>query len=195
MSAPASGAAERDPGEARWMARVGAGDRQALGDLYDRFSGPLYGTALRILREPAEAQDVVHDTFVTVWEKAATYEASRGSPFSWLMTLLRNRAVDRLRMAQRRANLLANAAADADALATGPGASGREAAAAKDDASAVRGAGAALPAEQQRALELAFFGGLTQEEIAERLGEPLGTVKARIRRGLLKLRESLMTQS
>ncbi|MSU48154.1 MAG: sigma-70 family RNA polymerase sigma factor [Opitutus sp.] len=174
------------------MRQVAKGDRTAFARLYDRFSGPLHGAALRILRDPAEAQDVVHDAFVAIWEKAATFEASRGSAFSWTVTLVRNRAIDRVRMRNRRAELLAESAPGdlgygEEAAAPTSG----EIAALGDDARAVRAAVATLPPEQKRALELAFFGGFTQEEIARKLSEPLGTVKARIRRGLLKLRDSL----
>jgi RNA polymerase sigma-70 factor (ECF subfamily) len=199
MTAPASPPLppdERERIDAQLVARIARGDRQAFASLYDRFSGPLYGTALRILRDPVEAQDVVHDVFVTLWEKSATFELARGSAFSWAVTLLRNRAIDRVRMRRRRAELLA-ASAPGD-LGYGDGsadAPGDEAAAVHDDARAIRAAVSALPLEQQRAVELAFFGGLTQEEIARRLSEPLGTVKARIRRGLLKLRDSLAARS
>jgi RNA polymerase sigma-70 factor (ECF subfamily) len=194
MSALASSPSpdNRDIVDAQLIRRVAAGDRAAFGELYDRFSGPLYGTALRIVREPAEAQDVVHDAFVAIWEKASTYEAQRGSVFSWVLTFVRNRAIDRVRMFRRRTELLAGSApGDVEHLMTGPSPTGSETAAAGDDAQAVRAAVAALPMDQQRAVGLAFFGGLTQEQIAAKLGEPLGTVKARIRRGLLKLRETL----
>ena len=181
---------QRERVDAGLVARIAQGDQQALAELYDRFSGPLYGTALRVLRDPAEAQDVVHDTFVTLWEKAGTFEVNRGSAFAWAVTLVRNRAIDRVRMRRRRAELLAQSVpADlgyADAPAS---ASGDESAALDDEARAIRAAVATLPLEQKRALELAFFSGLTQEEIARKLSEPLGTVKARIRRGLIKLRD------
>lgn len=187
---PTPPADDRDALDARLLERIARGDKQAFAELYDRFSGPLYSTAVRIVRDASEAQDIVHDAFVSVWEKAAVFDFSRGSAFSWTVTLVRNRAIDRVRMRRRRADLLAGSVpadlgyhethstpADASALLG-------------DDARAVRAAVAALPLEQQRALELAFFGGLTQEQIAEKLAEPLGTVKARIRRGLLKLRDS-----
>lgn len=183
---------ERDAIDARLMQQVAHGDKQAFAELYDRFSGPLFGTALRVVRDPDEAQDIVHDAFVAVWEKAGTFERSRGTAFSWFVTLVRNRAIDRVRMRRRRAELLSHAApsdlgyADHQAAPTAD-----TVATSADDARIVRAAVAALPAEQQHALELAFFGGLTQEQIAGQLKEPLGTVKARIRRGLLKLRESL----
>ena len=183
---------DREAVDADLLQRIAQGDRDAFARLYDRFSGPLYGTALRIVREPAEAQDVVHDAFITLWEKAATFETTRGSAFSWAITLVRNRAIDRVRMRRRRAELLADSAPDDLGLAAMAGSeSGADAAVSGDEARAVRAAVATLPAEQQKALELAFFGGLTQEEIARKLSEPLGTVKARIRRGLIKLRDAL----
>jgi RNA polymerase sigma-70 factor, ECF subfamily len=181
---------QRERVDAQLVERIAQGDQQALADLYDRFSGPLYGTALRILRDPAEAQDIVHDAFVTLWEKASTFETNRGSAFAWAVTLVRNRAIDRVRMRRRRAELLAQSVpADLGYTETSASASGGETAAQDDEARAIRSAVASLPLEQKRALELAFFSGLTQEEIARKLSEPLGTVKARIRRGLLKLRD------
>lgn len=186
---------ERQQIDARLVQRMAAGERDALGDLYDRFSGPLLGAAQQILRDQAEAQDVVHDAFVTMWEKAATFDLARGNAFAWAVTLVRNRAIDRVRMRRRRAELLGEAApADLGYLESGGEPSGSETAALGEEARAVRAAVATLPLEQQRAVELAFFGGLTQEEIARRLSAPLGTVKARIRRGLLKLRDSLATR-
>jgi len=189
---PAAATDSREAIDTRLLQQVARGDREAFAQLYDRFSGPLYGTALRIVREPAEAQDIVHDAFITVWEKASSFDASRGTPFSWAVTLVRNRAIDRVRMRRRRAELLAESAASDLGLDESPSAlSGAEAATSGDEARAVRAAVASLPPEQQRALELAFFGGLTQEEIARKLREPLGTIKARIRRGLIKLRDSV----
>lgn len=183
---------ERQRVDALLMRRIAQGDKEAFASLYDRFSGPLYGAALRIVRDPTEAQDIVHDAFVTLWEKASTFETDRGSAFSWVITLVRNRAIDRVRMRRRRAELLADSVPSDLGYGEASGApSVEDAAAMGDDAQAVRAAVATLPPEQQRALELAFFGGLTQEEIARKLSEPLGTVKARIRRGLLKLRDSL----
>lgn len=183
---------DRPQVDAQLLQRIARGDRQAFSELYDRFSGPLYGAALRILNDPTEAQDVVHDAFVTLWEKATTFDANRGNAFSWTVTLVRNRAIDRVRMRRRRAELLAaSALSDLGYADESSAASGSETAQLGDDARAVRAAVATLPVEQQRAVELAFFGGLTQEEIAKKLSEPLGTVKARIRRGLLKLRDTL----
>ncbi len=185
-------ATERDQIDALLLTRVADGNREAFAELYDRFSAPLYGAAMQILRDAAEAQDVVQDAFLTLWEKAATFESSRGSAFSWAVTLVRNRAIDRVRMRRRRSELLAESVPeDLGYMAGRLQAGGDESATLGDEARAVRAAVAALPPEQQRALELAFFGGLTQEEIARKLREPLGTVKARIRRGLMRLRDSL----
>ena len=183
---------ERQLADARLMGRVAQGDKTAFGELYDRFSRPLYATALRVVSDAAEAQDLVHDVFVTLWEKAATFESTRGTAFAWAVTLVRNRAIDRVRMRRRRADLLAaSAPADLGYEEHAPGSSADDRALLSDQAGAVRAAVAELPAEQKRALELAFFSGLTQQEIAAQLSEPLGTVKARIRRGLLKLRDTL----
>lgn len=183
---------ERQKEDAALVSRMATGDRSAFAALYDRFSRPLYATALRIVSDPTEAQDVIHDVFITLWEKASSFEAQRGSAFAWAVTLVRNRAIDRVRMRRRRAELLAESApADLGYDEAAAGTGGDDTAAQGDQAQAIRAAVATLPVEQKRALELAFFKGLTQQQIAEQLKEPLGTVKARIRRGLLKLRDSL----
>jgi RNA polymerase sigma-70 factor (ECF subfamily) len=191
-SGPTEQPDERHAVDALLLKRVALGDRAAFSELYDRFSKPLYSTAVRILTDTAEAQDVVHDAFVALWDKASTYEASRGTAFSWALTLTRNRAIDRLRSRRRRAELLENSAPSdlgLDENSSGPSAD--DSADTSDQAAAVRAAVDTLPPDQQSALKLAFFGGFTQEEIAARLSTPLGTIKARIRRGLLKLRERL----
>ena len=191
-SAESTAALERARLDAELMRRMGRSDREAFTQLYDRFSRPLYATALRILSNAAEAEDIVQDVFLALWEKASDFESSRGSAFAWAVTLTRNRAIDRIRMRKRRSELLAETTAeDAGTQPTNSGLDSADALASKEQAGAVRAAVAALPVEQQAAVELAFFGGLTQQEIAEKLREPLGTVKARIRRGLLRLRETL----
>lgn len=191
-SAARTGFDGREQADALLLQRVATGDREAFAQLYDRFSGPLYGTALHILRSKAEAEDVVHDAFITFWEKAPTYDTSRGSAFSWAVTLVRNRAIDRVRMRRRRSELLAESAPEDLGYADdGIASTGGDSTTIGDDARLVRQALDLLPDEQRRAVELAFLGGLTQEEISRRLEKPLGTVKARIRRGLLKLRDTL----
>jgi RNA polymerase sigma-70 factor (ECF subfamily) len=184
--------AKRASANAALIRRMAGGDRDALAELYDNLSRPLYATARHILNDAAEAQDVVHDVFLTLWENAASFDSGRGAAFSWAVTLTRNRSIDRLRTRSNRARLLGNSVPDdlgygSDTADIGGG----ERAELGDRAVAVRSAMAELPAEQQRALELAFFSGLTQKEIAEKLSEPIGTIKARIRRGLIKLRDTL----
>jgi len=183
---------ERSSEDARLVRRMAGGENEAMAELYERFSRPLYATALHILKDAAEAQDIVHDVFITLWDKASVFAAERGTAFSWAVTLTRNRSIDRLRSRQRRAELLEQAApADLGYFESITGADANDPAARHDQAQAVRAAVAALPPDQQNALELAFFSGLTQQEIAARLRQPLGTVKARIRRGLVKLRDTL----
>lgn len=186
-------AGRNDPTDARaganalLLRRMAGGDRDALAELYDSLSRPLYATARHILNDAAEAQDVVHDVFLTLWDNAALFDSSRGAAFSWAVTLTRNRAIDRLRKRANRARLLKDSIPED----LGYGGDGGIPAELGDRAEAVRSAIARLPLEQQRALELAFFSGLTQKEIAEKLSEPIGTIKARIRRALVKLRDTL----
>jgi RNA polymerase sigma-70 factor, ECF subfamily len=182
----------RASANAALIRRMAGGDRDALAELYDNLSRPLYSTARHILNDAAEAQDVVHDVFLALWENAASFDSGRGAAFSWAVTLTRNRSIDRLRTRANRARLLGNSIPDdlgygAETADVG----GSFRAELGDRAVAVRSALAELPADQQRALELAFFSGLTQREIADKLNEPIGTIKARIRRGLIKLRDSL----
>ncbi len=179
--------------DAQILQRIAAGDQSALGELYDRLSRPLFSVALHILHDAAAAEDVLHDVFVTVWEHAAGFETSRGHVFSWAMTLTRNRAIDRGRSHERRAEILAGAfpsdpGYDEDSRTANDSANKRWL---KAKAAAVRQAVAKLPADQRQALELAYFSGFTQRQIAEKTASPPGAIKARIRRALLKLRDVL----
>jgi RNA polymerase sigma-70 factor (ECF subfamily) len=187
-------AEKRAGANAALIRRMAGGDRDALAELYDSLARPLYATARHILNDAAEAQDVVHDVFLSLWENAKSFDSERGAAFSWAVTLTRNRSIDRLRTRANRARLLGNSIPDDLGYAEDSGAGGSHQADLGDRAVAVRSAMAELPPEQQRALELAFFSGLTQKEIAEKLSEPIGTVKARIRRGLIKLRDSLASR-
>ncbi len=183
---------DRARANAALIRRMAGGDRDALAELYDSLSRPLYSTAKHILNDAAEAQDVVHDVFLALWENAASFDSGRGAAFSWAVTLTRNRAIDRLRTRANRARLLGNSIPDDLGYGSETGDLGGSGLAELGDrAVAVRSALAELPADQQRALELAFFSGLTQKEIADKLSEPIGTIKARIRRGLIKLRDAL----
>ncbi len=183
---------DADPAEesqVELLRRIAAHDRQAVAEFYDQVAGPLFSTATRILGDAHEAEEVVQDVFVQIWEKAGTFDAALGSPFTWAMRITRNRAIDRLRARQRRTKLAEQFEAN---LTTG--AAQGSVAMNQLDPEAVRRIHAtvsSLPADQKRVIEMAFFGGQTHMEIAATLGEHLGTIKARIRRGMLKLRESL----
>jgi RNA polymerase sigma-70 factor (ECF subfamily) len=161
------------------LRRLAAGDQKALGEFYDLYAGLANGLALRILRDTSDAEDVVQEAFVQVWRQASRYDPRRGSPQAWLCTIARTRALDRLRRRVSRRE---------DATDAPPGAT---AVPQTEEAMTVRKALDGLSADQRRALELAYYEGLTQTEIAARLSEPLGTVKTRMRLGLMKLREIL----
>jgi RNA polymerase sigma-70 factor (ECF subfamily) len=176
--------------EIQLLGRIAAGDREAFGALYDRYSKPLYAFALRVLGNASDAEDVLQEVFVQIWEKAGQFNETEGRPFSWAAAMTRNKSIDRLRSQQRRNRLVEEAteSAVADPAATttstgiGLGA---------DETTRIRSAVGTLPEDQRRAIEMAFFSGLTHHEIAEKLSEPLGTIKARIRRGMLRLRDAL----
>ena len=170
-----------------YMPRIIAGDHDALGELYDESSPLVYGVALRMLGDGGDAEEVVLDAYLKLWKAAGRFDAARGSVKTWLLTIVRRGAIDRLRA---RRNEVAwepdNRPMWVDSKPN-PEAeylSGERAV-------AVRQAMSALPEETRQVLELAYFGGLTQSEIAETLNAPLGTVKTRARNGLRKLRESL----
>jgi len=176
--------------QADLLRRIAAKDRQAVGELYDKMAAPLFATSVRILGDPHEAEEVIQDVFVEIWNKAPAFDATLGTAFHWVMSITRNRSIDRVRSRQRRAKMLdrleefAPADSSHDAASQTPGLG-------MDELAGIRTAVNSLPADQRTALELAFFKGQTHAEIAEATGEPLGTVKARIRRGMLKLRGAL----
>jgi RNA polymerase sigma-70 factor (ECF subfamily) len=179
------------------IARIGRGDQSAFSALYDRLSGPLYSLALKMLGDPSDAQDALQEVFVQIWSRAGAYDPEKSSVFSWAVLLTRSRAIDRLRARDRRLRVVVSSAADENNIAEASDASTVESAAdtanKKDEAAHVRSLLNTLPEDQRQAVELAFFGHRTHHEIAAQLGQPLGTVKARIRRGLLKLREQFRT--
>ena len=176
--------------DAQLLRRVAERDRQAFAQLYDRYSGVLYSTALRVLNHREEAADVLQEVFVQIWEKAATYDPALGKPFNWALTLTRNRAIDRLRALQRRCRFVGEATQEMEEMPDEQAGSPGEVFS-QEHAALIRSAVATLPLEQRQAIEMAFLGGMTQHELAENLKQPLGTVKARIRRGMLKLRDTL----
>lgn len=177
--------------EATWAAlihQVAQGDQQALGTLYDATSTLVYGLALRILKNPASAEEVTLDVYTQVWRQAMTFTAQRGTPATWLFVLTRSRALDQLR---RNPKGQAYAATDAIAATAHAAASPEELSVVAERSRLVRTALAALPVEQRTVLELAYFSGLSHGDMATQLGIPLGTVKTRLRLGLLRLREFL----
>ena len=174
--------------DARLARRIRAGDAGALGELYDRYASIAIGTALRVVKDRVEAEDVVHDAFVAVWRKIDRFDADRGSLRSWLMTVVRNRAIDRIRA--RRPGMDLEDADERSLLRTGPNPTW-EAALRRASAVEVRAAIAALPDEQRRAVELAYFEGYTYREVAELTGVPPGTATGRLRLALAKLRDAL----
>jgi RNA polymerase sigma-70 factor (ECF subfamily) len=171
------------------LRQIAKQDRQALADFYDQTAATLFSVAARILGDPHEAEEVIQDVFVQIWDKASLFDPAVGVPLHWALTITRRRAIDRLRARQRRSRLIDQI----QQMAPEPiiDFASAQSSLTEDEVAAVRGALTALPVEQRQAIEMAFFGGLTHQAIAETLSEPLGTIKARIRRGMLSLRESL----
>jgi RNA polymerase sigma-70 factor (ECF subfamily) len=168
------------------IARVESRDAEALGALYDRHSARLMGLSQRILGDTGEAEEVLQELFLWVWRSAASFDPTRGSVLAWLLVATRSRSIDRLR-ARRPAS---RSAASLDEVAELAGSDDVEAASAdREWESLCRRAVSELPADQRSVLEMAYFQGLTQQEIAEKTKTPLGTVKTRVRLGLMKLRE------
>jgi RNA polymerase sigma-70 factor, ECF subfamily len=179
------------------IARIGRRDQSAFSALYDRLSGPLYSLTVKMLGDPAEAQDALQEVFLQIWSRAGAYDPEKSSVFSWAVLLTRSRAIDRLRARDRRLRVVVGSTADENKIAEATDASTVESAAdtanKKNEAAHVRSLLNNLPEDQRQVIELAFFGHRTHHEIAAQLRQPLGTVKARIRRGLLKLREQFRT--
>jgi len=176
--------------QSQLLRRIAEGSMEAMAAFYDQTASPLFSVAVRILGDVGEAENVIQDVFVQIWEKAATFDPKLGSAFHWTLSIARHRSIDRLRARQRRARLMEefqNASSADPPTNTGL----EQRALSGEEFAAVRSALTSLPAEQRQAIELAFFGGKTHLEIAEALNEPLGTIKARIRRGMIKLRDSL----
>ena len=181
--------------EAQLVRRVAAGEEDALGLLYDRLGGAVYSLCLRIVHDPGAAEELTQETFVRLWRSAASFSAERGRVSSWLLRIAHNLALNEIRRRQSRPvaapsdewdAVVASVADPSDegdpVVATGM----------REQAEAVRRALAELPTPQRQAIELAFFGGLSQAEVAAALGDPLGTVKSRIRIGMQHLRDRLL---
>jgi len=170
---------------------IARGDRVSFETFYDRYSGLLFSTAYKVLNDRTDAEDVTQDVFIQIWDKASLYDSTRGKPLTWAVTMTRNKAIDRLRSLQRRFRLkedvtretvpddFTNTRKPVDEVQQ------------LEQGSLVRDAVMKLTPEQRKVIQMAYFSGLTQSEIAEKLAEPLGTVKARIRRGMMKLKDLL----
>lgn len=171
------------------MDRIARGDDTAVAELYDRHARAVYSLALRILQDQADAEDIVQEVFSQAWRQASRYDASRGNVGAWLVTLARSRAIDRLRARRARPDRTADEAVGADIADHGIPADLQLVSA--EQVARVRTALADLPLLQRMAIELAYYEGLTHIEIAERLEQPLGTVKTRIRLAMMKLRDTL----
>ena len=194
-AAPGKGVSETervvDVEDESLVRRMAAGDDAALGALYDRWHAVVHGVVSRLLRQPDDVEDVVEETFWQAWRQASRFDRSRGAVQTWLSTIARSRALDRVRALRRRreeslegddGQVVVQQAADGDPSLDAEASERRR---------IVVAALAELPAEQREALELGYFGGLSQTEIAERTGQPLGTVKTRMRLAMQKLRSQL----
>ena len=172
------------PPDPELFARIAAGDRDAFGLFYDRHAPVLFGFCLRILKDARDAEDVLQEVFVQAWRDAGRFDATRASVKTWLFTIARSRALDRWR-SRRSQEQRFSPAPDESLDRAGAREGDQEAAALRDYVGRCLGK---LTGNEQAVLRLAYFDGFTQEEIAERLGEPLGTVKSRTRSGLAKLK-------
>jgi len=177
------------PDDAGLMRRIASGDAAALSDLYDLSSRYVYGICLKVLRNSADAEEVTLDVYTQAWRQASRFDADRGEPLAWLLMLARSRAIDRLRSrgGVRRHEEDLEQVRD---LAS-PGIDPETGSSLAQRAATVRAALAGLPAEQREVIELAYFEGLTHTEIADKLAQPLGTTKSRIRLALARMRQTL----
>jgi RNA polymerase sigma-70 factor (ECF subfamily) len=174
---------------ANLIARIAKGDREAFSRFYDALAGVAFGLIRRVLRDPGAAEEVLQDVFWGVWRDAPQYDPGRGTPEAWLLIRAKSRAIDKLRSIRRRGQTFVAPVDESVARAPDTGLD-RPGAAVEERGQVERGL-TQLPLAQRQVIELAFFGGLTQSEIATRLGEPLGTVKTRARLGLERLRSVL----
>lgn len=188
-AAPEQGDARRGEAE-ELLERAARGDRDAVMSLYDRFAPVLLAVAMRIAGGRAEAEDIVQEVFARAWREAATFDRARGSAVAWLVTLTRNRAIDAVRSRKRRTRHEDDQTREEPAVVA-PASTPELAVVDAERAAAVRVALESLRPEQRQVLELAYFSGLSHSEIAERLGQPLGTVKTRIAQAVKRLRDEL----
>lgn len=180
--------------DAALIAAVAAGDEAAMARLYDRFSPLIQAVAVRMLRDRAVADELAEDVFVEIWRRSGQYDATRGSLATWIATIARSRGIDRIRARQRHGHVELGEDDRPEAAYIAPASDPAAGVVAGEDRVRIARALRALGSEQREALELAYFDGLTQTEIAARLSRPLGTVKTHMRQGLIRLRDELRTQ-
>lgn len=181
-----------DLADGKMLEGIAAGDRESFRLLYERYAGLLFATIQKIINDHNDTEEVLQEVMSSLWQKAHLYREGRGRPITWLASTARNRAIDRLRAKKRQARLKEAYSSEAELIRRGTmPVSGPEAATRRDACLRVRSAVMELSEIQREAIEKVYFEGLTQQEIADQLGEPLGTVKARIRRGLAKLRQTV----
>jgi RNA polymerase sigma-70 factor (ECF subfamily) len=183
-----TGASSPEAADLAFLDRMRAGDERGLAELYDRWSDRVHSLAEHLLRDARDAEDIVEETFWQAWRSAARYDASRGAVGTWLLTICRSRALDKLRARRRRPE---DASLDESPAVADSAADPADTVVAGETGRIVRAALKELPNEQRQALELAYFRGLSQSEIAEKTGQPLGTIKTRMRLAMNKLRERL----
>ena len=167
------------------IARMAQGDRQAFAEFYDAYAALALGVIRRIVRDPALAEEVLQDVFWEAWSTAGGYDPARGTPEAWIVMRARSRGIDRVRATRRRSDMVVTGLSEATTSLPDPGGDPGTRA---EDRKLVSSVLERLPEAQRHVLELAYFGGLTQTEIAEQVNEPLGTVKTRMRLGLERLR-------
>lgn len=177
--------------EAELMNRIAARDQRAFGEFTERYSALVFSTAFKVLNHYEDSEDVANEVLATIWKKADTYHPKKGSLVTWICTTTRNRAIDRVRSVQRRSALYDRFEEKIEGEAPEHSTTGREALYRSDARNILQNAVVSLSPEQREVIELAYFEGLTQKQIAERIDSPLGTVKARIRRGVERLRHSI----
>lgn len=174
--------------EIELLRRIGEGDRQSFSELYDRFARVLLATAYGVIRNQETAEDVVQEVFLQIWQRSHLFVPGRGKPLTWAMTLTRNKAIDRMRSVQRRSVLMEGVQREAEVHEQHDDHDSFHAVAVIESAAGVREALKKLPDGQREAIELVFLSAMTLPEAAKHLSEPLSTVKARLRRGLIRLR-------
>ncbi|MBL9160833.1 MAG: sigma-70 family RNA polymerase sigma factor [Verrucomicrobiales bacterium] len=177
--------------EAELMNRVAARDQRAFAELTEKYSALIFSTAFKVLNHYEDTEDIMNEVLTTIWKKADTYHPKKGSLVTWICTTTRNRAIDRVRSVQRRCALYDRFEEKVEGEAPEYSLTGREALYLSDARHILQSAVVELSPEQREVIELAYFEGLTQKQIAERIDSPLGTVKARIRRGVERLRVSI----